>query len=134
MSRNKPVEGAKPYLYNPRNKRVMVTTQDKLDRLDVHGKPYFIQCDSVKGPTGSVKVHKASDEGNEPVIGSTPEADTAKVEVKGSEDLLDIVMASEDKDELVQIGSDLGIKLTKNMNVSTMQNKITAKLAEMNIA
>jgi hypothetical protein len=133
MSRNKTVKGAKPYLFNPRNGRVMVTTQEKLDRLDVHDKPYFIQCDSAKGPAGSPKVHKASVEGSEPVIASTPEADASKVEVKGSADLIDIVNASEDKDELVQIASDLGFKLTKNMNVSTMQGKIAAKLAEMDI-
>jgi hypothetical protein len=133
MSRNKKVKGAKPYLYNPRNKRVMITTQAKLDRLDDHDKPYFIQCDSPKGPTGSARVHKASDEGSEPVIGSTPEADASKVEVKGSTDLIDIVNASEDKDELVQIAADLGFKLTKNMKVSTMQGKIILKLAEMNV-
>ena len=42
-------------------------------------------------------------------------------------------MASEDKDELVQIANDLGFKLTKNMKVETMQKKISAKLDEMNI-
>lgn len=132
MSRNRPVEGLPPYLYNPRNKRVMVTTQEKFDRLDDHGKQYFIPCDSVKGPELGVGVHKASDT-EKPVIGTPPEADATKIEVKGTEDLIKIVMASDDKDELVKIASDLGFKLTKNMKVSTMQGKISVRLDEMGI-
>ena len=132
MSRNNPVEGLPPYLYNPRNKRVMITTQEKFDRKDDHNKPYFVPCDSPEGPTQTVQVHKASDE-EKPIIGSPPEADATKIEVKGSEDLINIVMASEDKDELVKIASDLGFKLTRNMKVSTMQNKIEMKLEEMHI-
>jgi hypothetical protein len=133
MSRNNSVEGLPPYLYNPRNKRVMITTQEKFDRVDEYDKPYFIPCDSPEGPNKTVKISKASDDAK-PVIGSTPEADAAKVEVKGTEDLIKIVMASDDKDELVQIGADLGVRLTKNMNVSTMQGHIEKKLAEMNIS
>lgn len=132
MSRIFSPKNLPPFLYNPRNKRVMVTTQEKFDRVDDYGKPYFVPCDSPEGPKGSVMVHKAS-EISAPVIGSTPEADASKVAVKGSEDLINIVMASEDKDELVQIAADLGFKLTKNMNVSTMQGKISDKLVEMNI-
>lgn len=132
MSRNTPVEGAKPYLFNPRNGRVMITTQAKLDRLDDHDEPYFIPCDSVDGPPEFAKVHKASDDGK-PVIGSPPDAEATKIAVKGAEDLIDIVMASEDRDELVQIAHDLGFKLTKNMKVSTMQGKISDKLDEMGI-
>jgi hypothetical protein len=132
MSRNNLIEGLPPYLYNPRNKRVMITTQEKYDRVDEYDKPYFIPCDSPQGPEKTVQVHKASDE-EKPVIGSPPEADATKIEVKGSEDLIDIVMASEDKDELVKIAADLGFKLTKNMKVSTMQGHIEKKLADMKI-
>ena len=120
------------YLYNPRNGRVMIATQEKYDRVDDYDNPYFISCNSPEGPTGSIQVHKAS-EIEKPIIGKIPEADATKIEVKGSEDLIDIVMASEDKDELIQIANDLGFKITKNMKIKTMQKKISAKLEEMNI-
>ena len=132
MSRISTPEGLPPYLYNPRNKRVMITTQEKYDRLDDNDDPYFIPCDSPEGPKKTVKVHKASED-EKPVIGSPPEADAAKIEVKGTEDLINIVMASDDKDELVGIAADLGFKLTKNMKVSTMQGRIEKKLADMNV-
>ena len=130
MSRNNPVKGAKPYLYNPRNKRVMVTTQAKLDRRDEYDKPYFIQCDSPYGPDGkNVKVNKGSVA--PPVIENYQKGQEVTVEVSTTTDLRAIVMASEDKDELVQIGSDIGINLPKTMKVSTMQKRISAQLDEI---
>ena len=130
MSRAKSSEGM-PYLYNPRNGRVMVATEAKLARLDRYDKPYFIPCMLPTGPDGSnVSVSKGSDAAK-PQIEEFSKPEEEKVEVSTTTDLLNIVMASEDKDELIRIGSDIGIKLTKNMKVETMQKRISAKLKEL---
>lgn len=132
MSRVLTPEGMAPYLYNPRNKRVMVATAEKAARLDEHDNPYFIPCDSVDGPKQTVEVSTGSDT-SEPVISDVPDAEASKAEVKGSDDLLDIVMKSEDKDELVTIGTDLGVQVNKKMKIETMQSKISHRLAEMDV-
>ena len=132
MSRaNRLPKGALPYIFNPRNKRVMIATPEKLARVDEYDKPYFIPCDSPEGP-GEPKVETAKTVADVVPPVEAPKADDKKApEVKGSGDLLDIVMTSEDKDQLVQIGKDMDVKLTRAMNISTMQNHLSVKLAEL---
>jgi hypothetical protein len=129
MSRTKPFEGM-PYLFNPRNQRVMVATEAKAARKDEYGKPYFIPCMEATGPDGT-NVRVRYNTGQVPVMEDFKPKEDQKVDVSTPGDLLEIVLLSEDKDELVKIGADIGIKLAKTMKVATMQKKIAARLEEV---
>ena len=131
MSRATTPENLPPYLYNPRNGRVMITTQAKFDRVDEHDNPYFIPCDSLEGPDGEVEVETASTTDAPPVVESVPEADASQEEVKGPSDLIEAVMASVDKDELVAIGKTIDVKLTRAMKIETMQKHLAARIEEL---
>ena len=122
--------------------------------------PFYIRVDSVEGSAAKVKTSKpvivsqerhtgdekhvgdeieveAPEEEAGPVIEPTPDLDVSVDQDSGEMALLTILAeanGTKDKSALKTIGASIGLKLTNNMNVSTMQSRIEKQVEEIRSA
>lgn len=122
------------YLWSPRNGIVMINTELKRRMC-----PWAIPCNrldasDIKNDPMVTKVY--SDEyDSSKAQAEADEATPKEEEITNVEDSFKVTLlaikSSTNKDELVGIGADLGEKLTRNMNVSTMQERLCARIEKI---
>lgn len=138
---NKVDDGYTGFLLNPDTGQVL--------RANAHlnEDPFYIRVDSANpgkvarvstSRPAPVKQHlRLKDEPEEPVIEPTPEIEVSVDEDSAELALISLqaeVEACNDKSALKGIGETLGLKLTKSMNASTMQERITTQIGEIRSA
>ena len=130
-------DGYRGFLLNPKTKQVLKANAATV--LD----SFYIRVD---GPNDTAKVRTSkplADALNppklndKPVVEATPEAEDKVDEDSGELALITIeaeVRGCEDKGTLKDIGSALGLKLTKAMNTDPMQERIASQIAQIRAA
>lgn len=114
-----------PFLFNPENGRVLPNTKVKaIKRLDL------IPCKTKAGPAGGAEAFIEAAQDTPPPVES-PDIEKSVGTAAGPEELMAEVHASADKDELISIGKQLNVKLTKAMKVETMRGHLLDAISEL---
>lgn len=125
----KPDDGYRGLLRNPLTGRVFKANHVTARRSDL---------ERVRGPLpedAEPVVVTGSD--NVPAVTAAPEEQVTTDSSAASDalnELLQQARLAEDKAQLKSIGAQLGLKLTANMNVKTMRDRIEKQVEEINLA
>jgi hypothetical protein len=134
-------DGYRGLIRNPETGQVMYASRSmamnrNLERIDsIDQKPAV----KTSKPVRLVEeiVNEGEREAQEQVVEATPEEEVSTGGDDAEFALVSIeaeVGASNDKDTLKAIGGNIGVKLTKAMNVATMKERILAQVAEIRAA